>query len=114
MSADGLHFVEEPFQVPKDYTNGFHLTRDDLQEKRNEIYAQIEYLLNMLKQIDAVYEGGDQVLSEEELREYLKLDSISKTMSIPKDIPKIRLGIGYVYYKKDVTKFLESRRRGGK
>ena len=36
--------VKEPFQVAKDYTNGFHLTREDLMEKRAEIYAQIEYL----------------------------------------------------------------------
>ena len=46
--------VKEPFQVAKDYTNGFHLTQEDLMEKRAEIYAQIEYLLNMLKQIDLV------------------------------------------------------------
>lgn len=107
--------VKEPFQVNKDYTNGFHLTNEDLQEKRNEIYDQINYLLNMLKQIDIVYERGDEVMSEDEVRAYLKLDSISdKPMGIPKDIPKIRVGIGSVYYRKDVKKFLESRRRGGK
>ena len=105
---------EEPFQVPKDYTNGFHLTKEDLQEKRNEIYNQIQYLLNMLVQIDTVFERGEEVMSEQEVRDYLKLDSINADMSIPKDIPKIRVGIGYVYYRKDVRKFLESRRRGGK
>lgn len=107
--------VKEPFQVNKDYTNGFHLTKEDLQEKRDEIYAQINYLLNMLKQIDVVYERGDEVMSADEVRAYLKLDSISgRTMDIPKDIPKIRLGVGYVYYRKDVKRFLDSRRRGGK
>ena len=106
--------AEEPFQVPKDYTNGFHLTKEDLQEKRNEIYNQITYLLNMLKQIDEVYERGDEVMSEKEVRSYLKLDDVDERMSIPRDIPKIRMGIGYVYYKKDVKMFLESRRRGGK
>ncbi len=105
--------VEPPFQVPKDYTNGFHLTDEDLMEKRAEIYAQIEYLLNMLKQIDAVYEGEDQVMTEQEVRNYLRLDDIDERMSIPKDLPKIRLGVKFVYYKKDVKKFLNSRRRGG-
>lgn len=104
----------EPFQIPKDYTNGYHLTKEDLQEKRNEIYNQIQYLLNMLVQIDTVYERGEEVMTEKEVREYLKLDSVSDKMSIPKDIPKIRIGIGYVYYRKDVRKFLEARRRGGK
>lgn len=106
--------VEEPFQVPRDYTNGFHLTKEDLQEKRDEIYAQINYLLDMLRQIDIVYDNGDEVMSEQEVKEYLKLDSIDERMGIPKDIPKIRLGIGSVYYRKDVKRFLESRRRGGK
>ncbi len=103
--------AEEPFQVPKDYTNGFHLTDEDLQKKRDEIYAQINYLLNMLRQIDIVYERGDEVLSEEGLRQYLKLESKS---NIPKDIPKIRVGMNMVYYKKDVTRFLEARRRSGR
>ena len=106
--------MQEPFQVPKDYTNGFYLTKDDLQEKRNEIYTQIEYLLNMLKQIDVVYERGDEIMTEQEVRQYLKLDSIDYRMAVPKDIPKIRLGVGYVYYRRDVKKFLDSRRRGGK
>lgn len=106
--------VKEPFQVPRDYTNGFHLTKEDLQEKRNEIYNQINYLLNMLKQIDEVYERGDEVMTEDEVREYLKLDSIDERMCIPKDIPKIRIGVGNVYYRKDVKNFLNSRRRGGK
>ena len=106
--------TEEPFKVAKDYTNGFYLTQEDLQEKRAEIYAQIEYLLNMLKQIDLVHDAGADIMSEEEVRAYLKLDSINGGMSIPKDIPKIRLGMGYVYYRKDVKHFLDSRRRGGK
>lgn len=106
--------VKEPFQVPKDYTNGFHLTQEDLAEKRAEIYAQINYLMNCLKQIDMVHEGGDDVMSEQEVREYLKLDSVDPRMSIPKDIPKIRMGIGYVYYRRDIKKFLDSRRRGGR
>lgn len=106
--------VEEPFKVPKDYTNGFHLTQEDLGEKRGEIYAQMVYLLNCLKQIDMVHDAGADVMSEQEVREYLKLDSIDPRMSIPKDIPKIRMGIGYVYYRKDVKSFLDSRRRGGK
>lgn len=109
-----MNKVEEPFQVPRDYTNGFHLTKEDLQEKREEIYAQINYLLDMLRQIDIVYDNGDEVMSEQEVKEYLKLDSIDERMGIPKDIPKIRLGIGSVYYRKDVKRFLESRRRGGK
>ena len=106
--------VKEPFQVPKDYTNGFHLTQEDLAEKRAEIYAQINYLMNCLKQIDMVHDAGDDVMSEQEVREYLKLDSIDPRMSIPKDIPKIRMGIGYVYYRRDIKKFLDSRRRGGR
>lgn len=106
--------VKEPFQVPKDYTNGFHLTKEDLQEKRSEIYNQIQYLTNMLKQIDEVYERGDEVMTEDEVRAYLKLDSIDERMSIPKDIAKIRMGVGYVYYRKDVKRFLDSRRRGGR
>ena len=107
--------VEEPFKVAKDYTNGFHLTQEDLMEKRKEIYAQIEYLLNMLKQIDLVADAGADVMSEKEVREYLKLDSINDgKMDIPKDIPKIRMGMGYVYYRKDVKHFLDSRRRGGR
>lgn len=106
--------IEEPFKVAKDYTNGFHLTQEDLDEKRAEIYAQILYLMNCLKQIDMVHDAGDDVMSEQEVRTYLKLDSIDSRMSIPKDIPKIRMGIGYVYYRKDVRKFLDSRRRGGK
>ena len=48
------------------------------------------------------------------MRSYLKLDSVYKLMDIPRDIPKIRLGIGHVYYRRDVKKFLESRRRGGR
>ena len=79
--------------------------------KREEIYAQIDYLLNMLRQIDIVYQRGDEVLSEEELRQYLKLDSKS---NIPKDIPKIRVGMQMVYYRKDVVRFLEARRRTGR
>lgn len=106
--------AREPFQIPKDYTNGFHLTQEDLAEKRAEIYAQINYLMNCLKQIDMVHEGGDDVMSEQEVREYLKLDSVDPRMSIPKDIPKIRMGVGYVYYRRDIKKFLDSRRRGGK
>lgn len=106
--------VKEPFQVPKDYTNGFHLTQEDLKEKRAEIYAQMNYLLNCLKQIDEVHDAGDDVMSEDEVRSYLKLDSIDPRMGIPKDIPKIRMGVGYVYYRKDVKDFLNSRRRGGK
>lgn len=103
--------VKEPFEVPKDYTNGFHLTDEDLQKKRDEIYQQIDYLLNMLRQIDIVYQRGDEVLSEEELRKFLKLESKS---NIPKDIPKIRVGMNFVYYRKDVTRFLEARRRSGR
>lgn len=106
--------VKEPFQMPKDYTNGFHLTKEDLQEKRDEIYAQINYLLDMLRQIDIVYDNGDEVMSEQEVKDYLKLSSIDDRMCVPKDIPRIRLGVGYVYYRRDVKKFLESRRRGGK
>lgn len=106
--------IEEPFKVPKDYTNGFHLTQEDLMEKRAEIYAQITYLTNCLRQIDEVHDAGDDVMSLAEVREYLKLDSIDNRMDIPKDIPKIRLGIGYVYYRRDVKNFLQSRRRGGK
>lgn len=34
--------AKEPFEVAKDYTNGFHLTQEDLKEKRAEIYAQIQ------------------------------------------------------------------------
>lgn len=104
--------VEEPWQV-KDYTNGFHYTQEDLAEKRAEIYDQINYLLNCLKQIDMVHDAGDDVMSDEEVREYLKLDSIDERMDVPKAIPKIRLGIGCVYYRKDVKRFLDSRRRGG-
>ena len=106
--------VKEPFQVAKDYTNGFHLTKEDLMEKRAEIYAQIEYLLNMLKQIDLVEDAGAEVMSADEVRDYLKLDKIDPRMEIPKDIPKIRMGIGYVYYCRDVKNFLNARRRGGK
>mgnify|MGYP007070251688 CR=1 FL=1 len=106
--------LKEPFEVPKDYTNGFHLTQEDLAKKRAEIYAQIEFLLNMLKQIDTVHDAGDDVMSEDEVRAYLKLDKIDPRMSIPKDIPKIRMGVGHVYYRKDVKHFLESRRRGGR
>lgn len=106
--------VKEPFEVAKDYTNGFHLTQEDLNEKRAEIYAQINYLLNCLKQIDMVHDAGADVMSEQEVREYLKLDTVDPRMSVPKDIPKIRMGIGSVYYRKDVKHFLESRRRGGK
>ena len=105
---------KEPFEVAKDYTNGFHLTREDLMEKRAEIYAQIEYLLNMLKQIDLVEDAGAEVMSVDEVKEYLKLDKIDPRMDIPKDIPKIRMGIGYVYYRRDVKNFLNARRRGGK
>ncbi len=105
---------DEAFKVAKDYTNGFRMTQENLNEKRAEIYAQIEYLLNMLKQIDYVHEAGADVMSEKEVREYLKLDDVDPRMSIPKDIPKIRMGVGYVYYRKDVKDFLESRRRGGK
>ena len=104
--------AEEPFQVPKDLTNGFHLTREDLKEKRNEIHAQINYLLNMLKQIDMIYENGEEVLTEDEVKSYLKLDILNG--SIPKDIPRIKLGVFIVYYRKDITKFLESKRRGGR
>ena len=105
----------EPFVIPsKDYTNGWHFTKEHLQEKRDEIYAQINYLLSMLRQIDYVFERGDEIMTEDEVREYLKLDSIDMRMSIPKDIPKIRIGIGNVYYRRDVKKFLESRKRGGK
>lgn len=103
--------VQEPFKVSKDYTNGFHLTQENLKEKREEIYAQINYLLNCLRQIDEVHDCGDDVMSVDEVRCYLKLDSIDNRMDIPKDIPKIRLGIGYVYYRKDVKDFLQSRRR---
>lgn len=105
--------VKEPFEVAKDYTNGFHLCQEDLQEKRAEIYAQIEYLLNMLKQIDYVHDAGADVMSESEVREYLRLDKIKEGMDIPAGIPKIRLGMGYVYYRRDVTRFLEARKRGG-
>mgnify|MGYP002859256725 CR=1 FL=1 len=100
----------EPFEV-KDYTNGYHLFNEDLQEKREEIYNQIQYLTNMLKQIDEVYERGQEVMSVDEVRDYLKLDKISSTMDIPKQIPKIRLGMGYVYYKKDIVNFLNSKRK---
>ena len=106
--------AKEPFQVPKDYTNGFHLTDEDLNEKRAEIYAQMNYLLNCLRQIDMVRDSGDEVMSENEVRDYLKLDSIDPRMGVPKDIPKIRMGVGYVYYRKDVRRFLDSRRRGGR
>jgi hypothetical protein len=106
--------TKEPFEVAKDYTNGFHLTKEDLKEKRAEIYAQIEYLLNMLKQIDEVEDAGADVMSVQEVKEYLKLDSIDPRMDVPKDIPRIRMGVGYVYYRKDVKHFLDSRRRGGK
>ncbi len=110
----GLDYPKTPFEVAKDYTLGFHLTQEDLKEKRAEIYAQIEYLLNMLKQIDEVHDAGADVMSADEVKEYLKLDSIDPRMDIPKDIPRIRLGIGYVYYRRDVKRFLDSRRRGGK
>lgn len=106
--------VKEPFEVAKDYTNGFHITQEDKMEKRKEIYAQIEYLLNMLKQIDYVEDAGADVMSAKEVREYLKLDSIDERMDIPPSIPKIRIGTGYVYYRHDIKNFLESRRRGGK
>lgn len=106
--------VKEPFQVAKDYTNGFHLTQEDLMEKRAEIYAQIEYLLNMLKQIDLVEDAGAEVMSVDEVKDYLRLEKIDPRMEVPKDIPKIRMGVGYVYYRKDVKAFLNSRRRGGK
>lgn len=107
--------AKEPFDIPtKDYTNGFHLTKENLQEKRMEIYENIFYLINMLKQIDIVYERGDEVMTEDEVRQYLKVDSVDPRMGVPKDIPKIRLGVGYVYYRKDVKHFLDSRRRGGK
>ncbi len=106
--------VKEPFEVAKDYTNGFHLTQEDLKEKRAEIYAQIHYLMNCLAQIDEVHEAGADVMSAQEVREYLKLDSIDERMDIPSAIPKIRLGVGYVYYRRDVKNFLDGRRRGGK
>jgi hypothetical protein len=106
--------VKEPFEVAKDYTNGFHLTQEDLMEKRKEIYAQIEYLLNMLKQIDYVHDAGADVMSKQEVREYLKLDSIDPRMDVPSAIPKIRMGVGYVYYRKDVKHYLEIKRKGGK
>ena len=106
--------VKEPFQVAKDYTNGFHLTQEDLNEKRAEIYAQIEYLLNMLKQIDLVEDAGAEVMSVDEVKDYLRLEKIDPRMEVPKDIPKIRMGVGYVYYRKDVKNFLNARRRGGK
>lgn len=106
--------AKEPFQVAKDYTNGFHLTQEDLMKKRAEIYAQIEYLLNMLKQIDLVEDAGAEVMSVDEVKDYLRLEKIDPRMEVPKDIPKIRMGVGYVYYRKDVKAFLNSRRRGGK
>ena len=106
--------VKEPFEVAKDYTNGFHLTQEDIKEKRAEIDAQIEYLLTMRRQLDYVQDAGADVMSEQEVRDYLKLDSIDPRMCIPKDIPKIRMGVGYVYYRKDVKHFLDSRRRGGR
>ena len=34
--------TKEPFEVAKDYTNGFHITQENKLEKRAEIYAQIE------------------------------------------------------------------------
>jgi hypothetical protein len=105
--------AKEPFEVAKDYTNGFHITQEDKMEKRKEIYAQIEYLLNMLKQIDYVEDAGADVMSAQEVREYLKLDSIDPKMDIPSAIPKIRMGTGYVYYRRDIKNFLDGRRRGG-
>ena len=108
----GDGFVKEPFEVAKDYTNGFHLCQEDIKEKRAEIYAQIEYLLNMLKQLDYVQDAGADVMSESEVREYLRLDKIREGMDIPNAIPRIRLGMGYVYYRRDVIRFLDSRKRG--
>ena len=109
-----MNEVKEPFEVAKDYTNGFHITQEDKMEKRKEIYAQIEYLLNMLKQSDYVEDAGADVMSTQEVREYLKLDSIDPKMDIPSAIPKIRMGTGYVYYRRDIKNFLDGRRRGGK
>lgn len=109
--------VKEPFDTPpkpRDFTGGFHYTEEDLLEKKNEIRDQIQYLLNLERKIDESLAGGAEVMSEQEVREYLKLDSIDPRMSIPKDIPKIRMGVGYVYYRRDIKKFLDSRRRGGK
>ena len=80
-------------------------------EKKNEIRNQIMYLLNMEKQIDEVYESGDYVLTENELREYLRIEPNG---NIPKDIPKIRMGMKFVYYMKDVKRFLEARKRTGR
>ena len=51
-------------------------------------------------------------MSESEVREYLRLDKVREGMDIPKDIPRIRLGMGYVYYRRDVIRFLDSRKRG--
>lgn len=103
--------TKEPFEVAKDYTNGFHITQEDKLEKRAEIYAQIEYLLNMLKQIDLVEDAGADVMSEKELREYLRLDDYEPKAPIPAAIPKIRCGNVFVYYRRDVKLYLEARRR---
>ena len=112
-----METVKEPFDLPKkprDYTGGFHYTEEELLEKKNEIRDQIQYLLNLERKIDESLAVGAEVMSEQEVREYLKLDSIDERMSIPKDIPKIRLGVAYVYYRDDVKAFLNSRRRKGR
>ena len=109
--------MKEPFDVPqkpRDFTGGYHYTAEDLLEKKNEIRDQIQYLLNLERKIDESLSVGAEVMSEQEVRKYLRLDEIDERMSIPKDIPKIRVGVGNVYYFTDVKRFLDSRRRGGK
>lgn len=105
--------TDEPFETVKtvDLTHGYHLIDEDLNSKRKEIYDQINYLTNELKMIDQIYADGDQYLTEQEVSKLLRLDDINGGMKIPRDIPKIRLGVGYIYMKKDINEFIESRRK---
>lgn len=101
--------LEEKLNIV-DASKYFIYVEQDLTKKKGEIYDQIAYLLNELKQIDNVMMNGNFYLTKDEVVKKLRLSELGVN-DIPKEIPKVRIGVGYVYKAHDVNLFLDSRRR---
>lgn len=81
--------------------------REECIEKMSLVLAQMREMILEVEKLARLMATDDYLLTRGEVAEYLRCDETH----IPKSIPRMRVSKNYLFRKKDVDAFLNSKRR---
>lgn len=83
------------------------VVREECMEKLELVLAQMREMILEVEKIAKLMTTDDYLLTRDEVSAYLRCDNTH----IPKSIPRMRVSKNYLFRKRDVDAFLNSKRR---